>query len=100
MRVALSGSWPDHIFNDDYKLLPIGELSNFININKHLPGIPSANEINTNGINVAEMNAALLEKIEQLHLYIIQQQNKIDQQDKNFQSLQKQIDELKRALNK
>ncbi|MEO7264292.1 MAG: hypothetical protein ABIW38_05235, partial [Ferruginibacter sp.] len=76
------------------------ELENYIKINKHLPNIPSAEEIKNEGMDIAAMNAKLLEKIEELHLYILQQQKQIELQEKNFGSQQKQIDELKTAVRK
>jgi hypothetical protein len=68
--------------------MPLNDLKNYVAANKHLPNIPSAEEVKSNGIEVADMNAKLLEKIEELHLYMLQQQEQIKQQ-------QKQIDELK-----
>ena len=79
--VTLEG-WSDYVFDNGYRLMPLGELERYVNANKHLPNIPSAKEVENNGVNVGEMNALLLEKIEELTLYII--------------DLQKQIDELKK----
>jgi len=56
----------------DYKLLPLNELEEFINEKQHLPNVPSAAEVEENGVNVGEMNAILLQKVEELTLYIIQ----------------------------
>ena len=73
--------WPDFVFSKDYELMSLKDLENFINENNHLPNVPSAGEIKTDGMKVMEMNAILLQKVEELSLYII--------------DLQKQIDELK-----
>ena len=62
----------------DYKLLPLKEVENYINRNQHLPDIPSAKEIDENGISVGEMNVALLKKVEELTKYLIEQQKQID----------------------
>src|SRR5690606_6188776 len=70
IRVALMNDWADYVFDDNYKLKPVKELENFVKKNKHLPNLPPANEVAEKGINVAEMNLKLLEKIEELHLYI------------------------------
>lgn len=64
--------WSDFVFNPEYKLMPLNELESFIKENNHLPNIPTEAEVKTNGINVAEMNAKLLEKVEELTLYVIQ----------------------------
>jgi len=84
VRVQLSGNpcWPDYVFSKDYNLLPLSEVEQFINENHHLPNIPSAAEVEENGINIGEMNAKLLLKVEELTLYIL--------------DLQKQINELKK----
>jgi hypothetical protein len=69
--------WADHVFDNEYKLLSLKETEEFIVQNKHLPGIPSEKEVVDNGINVGEMNALLLQKIEELTLYIIEQEKRI-----------------------
>ncbi len=70
--------WADFVFDKNYKLLPLAEVEHFYNTNKHLPSVPSEQEVKTNGINTAEMDAILLQKIEELTLYIVQQQKEID----------------------
>jgi hypothetical protein len=72
----------DYVFNDDYKLMNLKDLNNFIKDNKHLPDVAPAAEMETEGINLSEMNALLLRKIEELTLYIL--------------DLQKQINDLKK----
>jgi hypothetical protein len=76
--------WPDYIFNDDYKLMHLGDVETFINQHKHLPNIPSQEEMIENGVDIGEMNVLLLEKIEQLMLYTIQQQKEIDELKKKI----------------
>jgi hypothetical protein len=71
--------WPDYVFEKDYTLMPLNELNNYIQLHKHLPHIPSAVAMDKNGINLSEMNSLLLEKIEELTLYLIEQQKEIDQ---------------------
>jgi hypothetical protein len=70
--------WADFVFQPEYKLMPINDLECFIQSNKHLPGIPTENQVKTDGINIAEMNAKLLQKVEELTLYIIEQQKDIE----------------------
>ena len=79
IRVALSGSWSDYVFADDYKLKTPEELASFIKTNNHLPNVPGAKEVAANGVNLVEMNAKLLEKIEELTLYMLQQQKQINE---------------------
>lgn len=71
--------WADNVFKPNYKLMPLNKLEGFIKENKHLPGIPTETEVKTDGINVANMNAKLLQKVEELTLYIIEQQKEIDE---------------------
>ena len=80
LRVTLT-DWSDFVFDDGYRLMPLGEVERYIEANRHLPDIPSAQEVEENGVDVGEMNKLLLQKVEELTLYII--------------DLQKQIDELK-----
>ncbi|MFH6986054.1 hypothetical protein [Marinoscillum luteum] len=62
-------------FSEGYRLPDLGATADFIKVNKHLPGIPSATEVAEQGILLGEMNAKLLEKIEQLTLYVIELKN-------------------------
>lgn len=80
VRVATNGSafWADFVFDKAYKLRPLSEVENFIKINKHLPEIPSTDDVVKNGIDLAETQALLLQKVEELTLYVIQQNKKIE----------------------
>ena len=69
---------PDYVFEKDYQLKPLEEVEKFINKNKHLPEIPSAKEVGENGLNLSEMNLLLLKKVEELTLYMIEQQKEIE----------------------
>lgn len=83
VRVNTSSTyWPDYVFSQDYSLMNLRELEKYISNHQHLPGVPSAKEMGeTNQMDLGEMNTLLLQKVEELTLYII--------------DLQKQIDELK-----
>ncbi|MFU8844310.1 MAG: hypothetical protein ACNA7V_10945 [Bacteroidales bacterium] len=77
VKIVLSVPQSDHVFKEDYDLIPLTELDQYIKSNKHLPGVPSAAEFVQNGYNVGEMDDLLLRKIEELTLYIIQLQKEI-----------------------
>lgn len=77
--VQLQSEWRDYVFKPDYNLLSLNDLKTFISNNGHLPEIPDAETVKNNGINLGEMNALLLQKIEELTLYIIDQQKQIDE---------------------
>jgi hypothetical protein len=85
--------WADYVFKKDYKLRSLKEVEAYINTNSHLPEVPSTEEVTKNGINVAEMNATLLKKVEELTLYMIDQNKRITQ-------LEKQNAELVKTLKK
>ena len=80
----------DDVFNKDYKLGSIEEIESYIKENKHLPGIPSTKETNK-GVNLGDMNSKLLQKVEELTLYIIQQQKDIEKQQKEIEELKTEI---------
>lgn len=82
------GNWPDHVFGDTYKLMPLHELKKFIADNKHLPDMPSESEVGQNGYDMGEIQRAMLKKIEELTLYTLQQQQEIE-------ALRKTIEEMK-----
>jgi len=79
VRVNLSEDWPDYVFNSNYQLMPVKKLDHYIKDNGHLPNIPSSNEIESSGLEVGEMQRLMMEKIEELSLYIIEQQKQIEE---------------------
>lgn len=70
--VQLSNSWPDYVFQENYDLKPLDEVEIFINNNGHLPGIPSASIVENSGLTLGEMQRLMMEKIEELTLYILE----------------------------
>lgn len=89
IKVEKYQDWSDFVFDSEYELMPLDEVNSFIEQNKHLPGIPSANEIGENGYELQQMDALLLEKIENLYLYMIDLKKEND-------SLKKEIEMLKK----
>lgn len=75
--VKLQSNWPDYVFSPNYKRSTLSEIEEYINKNHHLPNIPSAQEVADNGIDVGKMNTKLLEKMEEMTLYMIEQQKEI-----------------------
>ena len=90
-----TANWPDYVFGSSYSLPDLKETEQFIKENKHLPEIPSAAEVKENGIELGEMNAKLLKKIEELTLYIIEIQKADEQRDNVINTLQQEINKLK-----
>jgi hypothetical protein len=91
--VKLNAAWPDYVFKSTYKLPSLNELEKYLQNNQHLPEVPSATEVEKNGIDLGSNQAILLKKVEELTLYIIGQQKQMEIQ-------QKQIDELKKLIKK
>ena len=78
VKVELQGNWPDFVFDNGYDLPNLDEVRTFIATYGHLPNIPSAQKVKEEGIDLGDMNAKLLQKIEELTLYIISQNNEIE----------------------
>lgn len=77
-EVIVETNWADYVFAKDYSLMPLEEVEKFINKNKHLPNIPSADELKQNGLALGEIQSKMMEKIEELTLHIIQLQKEIN----------------------
>lgn len=92
VQVALTNPGPDYVFEKDYNLMRLEETKAYIDANKHLPGVPSAKEMEKNGVQLGEMNMMLLKKVEELTLYLIEQQNKIREQDELLKALEKKLE--------
>lgn len=77
-KIVVETAWADHVFTTDYNLRPLHKVADYIREHHHLPDVPSAAEIKQNGVNVGENQALLLKKIEELTLYLLQQQKEIN----------------------
>lgn len=87
VKVQLQANWPDYVFDKSYTRPSLPQLETFITTNKHLPGIPSALEVKKEGIELGEMNRKLLEKVEELTLYMIEMNKRIDSLEKENKQL-------------
>lgn len=103
VKVKLQSGWPDYVFEESYVLPTLQEVAAFTAKNKHLPGIPTAEEIKANGLDLGETDKKLLQKIEELTLYLIgqdkqlsSQQQLILQQQKLLQALENRVKELEK----
>ena len=98
LEVALAApgtDWADYVFEPSYKakMLTLNEVEKYTLLHKHLPNVPSTSDVEANGINVVEMQATLLQKIEELTLYLLQE-------NKRITKLEKENAELKQLLKK
>lgn len=95
-----TANWPDYVFAKDYKFPSLSETEQHILAKGHLPGIPSAKDVETNGISLGDMNAKLLEKIEELTLIMIQLNKKVEGQTVALKQQQKELNSFKRKMTK
>lgn len=84
-----AAAWPDYVFHPTYRLRPLQEVEQFIKNNSHLPDVPSAAEVEKEGIDLGDNQGVLLKKIEELTLYIIAQNKRLEEQDKRISELEK-----------
>jgi hypothetical protein len=96
VNVQMTNPGPDYVFEKNYELLPLTELETYISQNKHLPEVPSAKEMEKDGLNLKEMNLILLKKVEELTLHLIEQKKMNDDQQKIIVKILKQVEELKK----
>jgi hypothetical protein len=89
VKVQLSTAWPDYVFADDYQLPSLESIEAHIKAKKHLPGIPSAAQVEADGITLGDMNKRLLEKIEQLTLHLIDLKKENQQLNNRLEKLEK-----------
>ena len=98
VKVDLTGTCPpDFVFKNDYKLMDLKTLEKFVNTNQHLPEIASEKEMIENGVNLKDMQMKLLQKIEELTMYTIEQNKKLEKQNEKIQSLEEKIEKLASA---
>jgi len=88
VKVRLAANWPDYVFAPDYKLAPLAEVESFIQENQHLPQVPSAATVEKEGFELAAMNALLLKKVEELTLYLIEQNKKMEALEKRLERIE------------
>ena len=92
VKVDMAGPLvPDYVFANDYKLKSLQEVEEYIKQNSHLPEIPSAKEIEKNGLMLAEMNMSLLKKMEEMTLYMIEMKKEIASQNEKIKSLENNL---------
>lgn len=85
-------NWADFVFEKDYQLPTLAEVEKYINTNKHLPDVPSADEVKKNGIDLGDNQSVLLKKIEELTLYIIEINKKLEKISAENESLKKKLE--------
>lgn len=92
-------TWADYVFEPTYQLMPLSEVEAFVKTEKHLPNVPSEQELKADGADVMEMNKILMEKVEELTLYLIQQNKNTEELKKQLEALQVKLAELEKTQN-
>ncbi|KEO71617.1 hypothetical protein [Anditalea andensis] len=87
-------NWPDYVFERDYELMSLDEVKSFIDQKGHLPGFKSEKEYSEEGVNLLELNQKLLEKVEEITLYLLHQQKAIEAQSQLIEKQQRELDFL------
>jgi hypothetical protein len=95
VKVDLSVPGPDYVFDKDYQLTSLEDIKTYIDQHKHLPEVPSAAAMEANGINLGEMNMLLLKKVEELTLYMIEQNKEITMLKKENNEIRKEMRTIK-----
>ena len=98
VKVENTSAWPDFVFEKDYELLTLQEVEQHISEKGHLPEIPSEEEVTENGINLGEMDAKLLMKIEELTLYMIDINKRVNQLEQENSELKENNKELRKEI--
>jgi hypothetical protein len=98
--IVTQNDWSDYVFDSSYRPQPLSLVEEFIKQNKHLPDIPSAKEVSDKGLDVGDNQALLLKKVEELTLYMIEQNKKIDAIQKENEEIKKQNQSLVKEMEK
>jgi trimeric autotransporter adhesin len=96
VKVEGSESWPDYVFQPSYKRMSLDEVEKFITVNKHLPNVPSAAEMAVTGNNLGKTDVKLLEKVEELTLYLLEMKKTNDAQSAELKALKQQVSKLRK----
>jgi hypothetical protein len=97
-EVVVNTGWSDYVFAPNYHLQPLADVAAYIKQNQHLPGMPSAADVEKNGVGVGEMESKLLAKVEELTLHMIKAEERNQQLEQQNRSLQDRIDSLEQRV--
>ncbi|WP_408029771.1 hypothetical protein [Tenacibaculum xiamenense] len=95
LKVKLATKWPDYVFDKNYNLPSLEEVARHIKEKKHLKGVPSAEEVEKEGVYLGEINSVLLKKIEELTLYTLKQEKRLNSQEQVIKELKEMLIDIK-----
>ncbi len=98
IKVKVQSDWPDYVFVPSYKMTSLSDVEQFINTHHRLPEIPSAGEVENNGVNLGDMSTALLKKIEELTMHLIQKDKEIQAAQLKIQQQEKRLLRIEQLL--
>jgi hypothetical protein len=98
VKVIAPGAWPDYVFKKNYQLTDLAQLEQYITEHHHLPEIASEDDVRKNGIDLGDHAGAVLKKVEELTLYLINENKQLKDQNARLEAQQKEIDELKALI--
>jgi len=93
VKVRQFGSWPDYVFHPHFQLMPLNELEMYLQQNKHLPDVPSAKDVEDKGLDLGDTESILLKKIEELTLYVIDINKKLEKLSEENAALKKKLED-------
>jgi hypothetical protein len=96
--VKTNANWPDYVFRSAYHLPSLYEVKTYIDVNHHLPEIPSEQEITANGLDLGDIDRLLTKKVEELTLYLIQKDKQLDEQAQATKILQQKVEQLTKQM--
>jgi len=99
MKIQQVTNWPDYVFKPSYKLMPLDQLERFIKLQGHLPEVAPAKVVEKEGIELGTTQAVLLKKIEELTLYIIEQNKEIKKQNETIAELKNKVEKTQKVPN-
>jgi hypothetical protein len=100
ITVKLKTNWPDYVFKPSYQLRSLTALNSYIQKNRHLPEMPSEKEVANEGVNLGEIVKLQTKKIEELTLYLIEQNRLLSSQKRSYEKLQRRVDKLEAVKGK
>ncbi|PRD44975.1 hypothetical protein [Sphingobacterium haloxyli] len=98
IKVTNNITVPDYVFEPDYQLSSLSDIEAYVKEHKHLPEIPSAKDIERDGLDLGDMNLLLLKKVEELTLHLIEKEKKIGEQRVKMEALEGEIESIKKQL--
>jgi len=97
-EVVVSNNWSDYVFAPDYRLAPLSDVAAFVKENHHLPDMPSAAEVQENGVSLGDMQAKLLAKVEELTLHMIEAEERSQRLEQENQELQREAKAMRERI--